>query len=177
MEIRDRILRETKRLTLELGVVPSLNTVAAAAEVSKGGLMHHFPTRVALLDGLAMEALTEIDQAMRDAAAAGNAVETWLAVSVPEGEDIALFRSMAVAHRALGEHGLTVMDAAIEATKRWEGYLAAELSDPALAHVIRLVGDGLMLNAATGLEVPTRADTESLTASFRRWAAGSTGPA
>ncbi|MGC5170054.1 hypothetical protein ACLQ2Q_05350 [Microbacterium sp. DT81.1] len=34
MEMRGRILRETRRLTIEGGSIPSLNAVAEAAEVS-----------------------------------------------------------------------------------------------------------------------------------------------
>ncbi|MCX2947889.1 hypothetical protein [Lentzea sp. NEAU-D7] len=36
-----------------------------------------------------------------------------------------------------------------EATRRWDRLLEAELGDLARAHVVRLVGDGLLLNALT----------------------------
>lgn len=170
MDVRERILREAKRLTIENGVVPSLNSVADAAGVSKGGLIHHFPTRRALVDGLALAALADADKAMADAAAGGRVVDTWLALSLPDGEDVALFRSMAVAHRALGELGSTAVEEANRASLRWERYVADEVGDATLARVIRLVGDGLMMNAVTALDTPTAEEIQTLASTMRSWA-------
>ena len=154
--MRSRLLAETRRLTLEYGVVPSLNTVAEAAGVSKGGLIHHFPTRAALVDGLAREALREIDDAMEAAAASGHAAAAWLRLAVPTGDEVELFRAMAVAHRAIEAPGTDTVTAASAATVRWEQLIADEVGDPLLARIIRLVGDGLALNALTG--VPAAVD-------------------
>ncbi|MFC0682324.1 TetR/AcrR family transcriptional regulator [Lysobacter korlensis] len=150
MDMRERILAETRRLTLHHGVVPSLNTVADAAGVSKGGLIHHFPTRAALVDGLAQQALADVDLAMTAAARAGTAASAWLRLSVPVGEDLEVFRAMAIAHHALGEPGTVTVQAATEAIRRWERLIAEEIGDRVLARIIRLVGDGLAMNALVG---------------------------
>jgi AcrR family transcriptional regulator len=154
MQMRDAILAEARRLTLERGVVPSLNAVAEAAGVSKGGLMHHFPTRAALVDGLAGQALDEVDRAMSAAAESGSAASAWLRLSVPAGEELELFRAMAVAHRALEAPGAATIAAATEATARWERMIADEVGDPVRARIIRLVGDGLAMNALAGVGAP-----------------------
>lgn len=154
MELRDRILDQTRRLTLELGVIPSLNAVADATGVSKGGLIHHFPTRAALVDGLARRALDEIDHAMTTAAAEGRAAATWLRLSVPAGDDLELFRAMSIAHRALARPDEGVLAASSAAIERWERLIADEVGDPVRARVIRLVGDGLAGNALAGLDDP-----------------------
>lgn len=154
MDLRDRILDHTRRLTLDLGVIPSLNAVAAASGVSKGGLMHHFPTRAALVDGLARRALDEIDRAMATAAAEGRAAAAWLSLSVPAGDDLELFRAMAVAHRALEHPGGGVLAESAAAVERWERLIADEVGDPVRARVVRLVGDGLAGNALAGLDDP-----------------------
>jgi AcrR family transcriptional regulator len=154
MDMRTRILSETRRLTLERGVVPSLNVVAEAAGVSKGGLIHHFPSRAALVDGLAGQALDEVDAAMREAAATGNAASAWLRLSVPTGDDLELFRAIAIAHRALEAPGAATVAAADEATARWERMIADEVGDAVRARVIRLVGDGLAMNALAGVGAP-----------------------
>lgn len=165
MELRDRILDQTRRLTLEHGVIPSLNAVADAAGVSKGGLTHHFPTRAALVDGLARRALDEIDHAMTTAAAEGRAAATWLRLSVPAGDDLELFRAMAIAHRALAQPDEGVLAASSAAIERWERLIADEVGDPVRARVIRLVGDGLAGNALAGLDDPaTREGLEALIA-------------
>ena len=152
MELRDRILSAARRLALEQSVLPSLNAVASAAEVSKGGLVHHFPTRAALVRGLAEAALAEIDEAMRAAAEHGTAAETWLRISVPSGDDVRLFRALAIAHRTVETPGDSVAAAAREAVLRWEAMIADELGDATRANVIRLVGDGLAANVIAGIE-------------------------
>jgi len=161
------MLAEARRLTLEQGVIPSLNAVAAAAEVSKGGLVHHFPSRAALVEGLAGLAIDEVDDAMRAAAALGAAAETWLRISVPTGEDVRLFRALAVTHRAVESPGDRVAVAARDAVYRWEAMIADELGDAGRAHVVRLVGDGLAANVIAGIEpAPTPDQLEVLIAAL-----------
>ena len=155
MELRDRVLHEARRLTLERGVIPSLNVVAEAAGVSKGGLIHHFPTRAALVDGLARQALDEIDMALTAAAETGAVVSAWLRLSVPAHDEVQLYRAMAVAHRALEAQSAATIAVATEALERWERLIADEVGDPIRAHVIRLVGDGLAMNAFAGTGTPS----------------------
>ena len=62
----------------------TINDVARAAGVSKGGLLHHFPSKMALLDGLFDDLTTKFDQAideeMRgDAVAHGRFTRAYLA--------------------------------------------------------------------------------------------------
>jgi AcrR family transcriptional regulator len=167
MDRRSRMLAEARRLTLEQGAIPSLNAVAAAAEVSKGGLVHHFPSRAALVEGLAGAALEEVDEAMRAAAALGKAAETWLRISVPGGDDVQLFRALAIAHYAVESPGDPVAASAREAVRRWEEMIARELGDAGRAHVVRLVGDGLAANLIAGIEpAPTPERLEMLIATL-----------
>lgn len=163
MDRRALILTAARELTLERGVIPSLNETAAAAGVSKGGLVHHFPTRAALVQGLAMASLEEVDAAMVAASAEGRAAETWLRMSVPTGEDVAVFRAMAVAHRAVEAPGDAVATASQEAIGRWESMIRDEVGDAGRARVIRLVGDGLFANVIAGIEqAPTAAELDAL---------------
>lgn len=165
MDRRSLILDAARRLTLERGVVPSLNDVAAAAGVSKGGLVHHFPSRAALVQGLAIAALEEVDAAMVTAAGEGRAAEAWVRLSVPTGDDVPLFRAMAIAHRAVEAPGDDVAAAAQQAIARWEGMIQKETGDPVRARVIRLVGDGLAANVIAGIEpAPTSEHLDALLA-------------
>jgi AcrR family transcriptional regulator len=53
-ETRARLLRAAVEQISEHGILDlTLDQVAAAAGVSKGGLLHHFPSKLALLEGLA----------------------------------------------------------------------------------------------------------------------------
>jgi AcrR family transcriptional regulator len=163
MTMAEQILDVARRLTLERGVVPSLNEVAAAAGVSKGGLVHHFRSRSALVDGLARQALDEIDRALAEAAGRGEVVATWFRLSVPHGEEVELYRAMAVAHRTLESPGTDTVAAAAGAIERWEALIADEVGDPVLARVVRLVGDGLAMNVLAGTsDPPTPAELDRL---------------
>lgn len=119
--------------------------------MSKGGLMHHFPTRTALVVGLARQALDEVDAAMVAAAAAGAAARTWLELSLPDDNDRALMQALASSFRPTDdEFGPLLRDSAI-AIERWEALIASEVGDKIQAHAIRLVGDALVANSLVGL--------------------------
>ena len=149
--MRHRLLQEARRLTLADASVPSLNTLAVAAGVSKGGLVHHFPTRAALVDGLARAAIAEVDDVMSAAAAAGTASVTWLRLAAPQPDDVDLFRALAAAYQSIDDDGTGTLTAAAEAATRWEALIAAEVGDALTARVIRLLGDGITFNALVGI--------------------------
>ena len=71
MSNRTRILQTARALAVETGSIPSLDDVAEHAGVSKGGLMYHFRSRAALTEGVAMQAIEEMDQALAAAAERG----------------------------------------------------------------------------------------------------------
>lgn len=163
--MRDHVLATARTLTIATGVVPSLNAVVAAAGVSKGGLMHHFPTRTDLIVGLARMSLDEIDAAMTDAAARGDAAPTWLRLSRPDASERALLQALAVSFRSSDPKSAVLLDEARSALARWERMIEEEVGDAMRARVIRLVGDGLVANAIAGVE-PEPVDLAALYASL-----------
>ncbi|WP_411035640.1 TetR/AcrR family transcriptional regulator [Shinella sp. BYT-45] len=63
--VRRQLLEVAARLSLEKG--PSsvtLDAVSQAAGVSKGGLLHHFPNKLSLLDGLFDDLTEKLDRAI-----------------------------------------------------------------------------------------------------------------
>jgi len=149
MSNREQILRTARRLAVETGSVPSLDVIAVQAGVSKGGLMHHFRSRAALLDGLAEQAIQETDQALADAAVGGEVVETWLRLSASR-EEADLYRALLVSFADAGPMAESLMQRSAEASRRWESMLADEVGDPVAAVIIRLLGDGLVMDSAAG---------------------------
>ncbi|MCB5274045.1 hypothetical protein BJG92_01572 [Arthrobacter sp. SO5] len=148
MSNREHILQTVRRLAIETGSVPSMDAIAQQAGVSKGGLMHHFKSRAALVEGIAGQAIQDMDQALTAAAGRGNVVETWLRLSSSR-EEAALYRAMSI---LLTDHASMtdmLLQQAAEATGRWEQLFAAETGDPVAASVIRLLGDGMLLNSIT----------------------------
>jgi len=62
---RTRILRAAQEIAQEVGPASvSLDAVAAKAGVSKGGLLHHFPSKAALLRGLVEHQLARFETAL-----------------------------------------------------------------------------------------------------------------
>lgn len=148
MSNRERILQTVRRFAIDTGSVPSMDAIAQQAGVSKGGLMHHFKSRAALVEGIAVQAIQDMDQALTAAAGRGNVVETWLRLSSSR-EEAALYRAMLI---LLADHASmtdTLLQQAAEATGRWEQLFATETGDPVAASVIRLLGDGMLLNSIT----------------------------
>lgn len=142
-----------RELTVAEGGVPSLNGLAAAARVSKGGLVHHFPSRAALVDALARAALAEVDHLMVEAAKAGTAATTWVRLASPQPSEADLFRALAAAYSSIEDDRTGTLTAAAEATARWEALIAAEVGDVLTARAIRLLGDGITFNALVGTAV------------------------
>jgi AcrR family transcriptional regulator len=162
-DTRTSIIEATYALTLAGSAVPSLDAVVRAAGVSKGGLLHHFPTRVALLHGLVKwlgaKSIAWFDELCEN----GSAVDAWLTASTPKSEEMnevfVLFTTMQ-ALRAAGEVGDSGHEDFIahvdeRLTQEFDGPDANQR-----ALLIRLVGDGLFLSALLGQRVPeqSRAD-------------------
>jgi AcrR family transcriptional regulator len=156
-ETRDRILDAFEALLIAHGPrAATLDAVAAAAEVSKGGLLYHFPSKAALVEGqrarLAAYGVADV-AAMRSAPE--GASEFYLQGSENSGGP--LDRALVAAARLSddSEAASAVLD---ELRDGWYAALLEELGDPALAHVVQLVGDGMYYNAVTGIEDPTALD-------------------
>ncbi|OJT96167.1 TetR family transcriptional regulator [Metarhizobium album] len=66
--VRRQLVDVAAQLAFERGIgAVTLDAVSEAAGVSKGGLLHHFPGKVALLDGLFDRLVDELDAAIEAA--------------------------------------------------------------------------------------------------------------
>ncbi|MGW0026274.1 TetR/AcrR family transcriptional regulator [Rhodococcus sp. NPDC003383] len=154
-DTRDRILDALERTLLDVGVAQvTLEAVAAAAGVSKGGLLYHFPTKEAMLAAMVRRLGARSDERLAEAVAGGTRVAEWY-LSYPddlgEAAEISLFRSMVAAMRSAdGQHD-EVQRAVVEVMRSWDDGLQAEFDDPVDAEIVRLVGDGIYLGALLGL--------------------------
>lgn len=148
---RDRLLDAFEGLLIAHGPrAATLDAVAAAAEVSKGGLLYHFPSKAALVQGQRerLAALGEADVAAMRAAPEG-AAEFYLRGSMSSGGP--LDRAL-IASARLAEESDDDVTAVLDGLRQgWYDALLDELGDPAVAHVVQLVGDGMYYNAVTGV--------------------------
>jgi AcrR family transcriptional regulator len=147
---RQTILDHATQLVMAHGEVPSLNALAIAAGVSKGGLMHHFPTRDALLRALAVDAIAAVDAALEKSEVGIELLRTWLKLSIPDDQGVVLFQSMAsVFFKGKSRHG-QILSLSNEANQRWETSLAEALGSAEAARAARLLGDGLLFGSISG---------------------------
>ncbi len=139
---------------------PALDAVAAAAGVSKGGLLYHFDKQ-SLLHALITRAVQRFDERLTAAAADGVMAAAWLRLSVPGPGERTVYRAMLSTMRLTTAGELDLPAQVGEAEHRWQQMLTDELGDPVRARVVRLVGDGLFLAALTG-QPPTSGEVEHL---------------
>ncbi|MGW0175830.1 TetR/AcrR family transcriptional regulator [Rhodococcus sp. NPDC003322] len=151
---RDRILDALEKLLLTRGLAQvTLESVAAEAGVSKGGLLYHFHSKEALLAGMVRRLGERSDQQLTES---GRSVAEWYLQTMDTGatNELALFQSTIAALRSVdGRHG-EVQQAVIEMMRSWDDGLKAEIDDPVRAEIVRLVGDGIYLAALMGLPQP-----------------------
>ena len=159
LSARERILDAYGDLVAS-GEAPSLEKVAVAAGVSKGGLLYHFASTTALRDGLIDRALRDTDEAMLQAAASGQAARAWLRLSVPDEDQRRQWSGLLATVRLIGSDG-ALPALLLEHVERWQQLLTDELGDALHAHVVRLVGDGLLLQSLSGTP-PEPASVEAL---------------
>ncbi|MDN5915900.1 MAG: TetR family transcriptional regulator [Pseudonocardia sp.] len=167
---RDRVLDAYESLLLDQG--PSgatLDAVAAAAAVSKGGLLYHFGSKDALAGGL-LDRLRE--RSTRDAELMrtdpDGPVAYYLRTSVPGAASPAgLTRTYLATLRIADASGTAAREALAGVDADGLAALREEITDPVLAWLVQLVGDGLYLRTLTGAPLTGDVSVEELRAKLR----------
>jgi AcrR family transcriptional regulator len=167
MEQRERILEAVGELTTARRRLPSIMEVATEVGLTKQGVLHYFPTRSALDAAVVARAVARVDIAMREAAAApgGSPTATYLRLSSPDDGDCAAAVVVLAAAAQRPEGGLA--PEAQEAASQWETLITDEVGDAVRAEVVRLVGDGLFVEALITGVPPATERIERLVAHLR----------
>lgn len=151
---RDKVLDAFERLLVETGSrAATLDAVAARAGVSKGGLLYHFGSKDALVEGmverLRAQAADDVEQ-MRSAPQ--GPVEFYLETSVDSGSDFD--RALIAAARIAQENDHRAGSAMADIREGWFRVLHDHLDDEPLARTIQLIGDGLYFDDSSGFRDP-----------------------
>ncbi|WP_125613410.1 TetR/AcrR family transcriptional regulator [Specibacter cremeus] len=145
---RDRILQAYEDLLINDGARgATLDAVAAAAGVSKGGLLYHFKSKEALTAGLIakLRELAEADfEGMRNDPAGPS--DYYVRTSVLSGSTFD--RALLAAMRLAQEDDSNVRAAFTDIHAEWYRLLLADVGDAGVARAIMLIGDGLYYSAA-----------------------------
>ncbi|SHK81702.1 transcriptional regulator, TetR family [Pseudonocardia thermophila] len=163
---RDRVLDAYETLLIEKGVgAVTLDAVAAAANVSKGGLLYHFASKDALTEGV-LQRLRERSKADADAirSAPEGSVQYYVRTSAPGFASRSLARSYLAALRLADDSPTGRAARAALAEVDADGYAALcdDLGDPVLALLAQLIGDGLYLRTLAGTPLPPGITVEQL---------------
>lgn len=156
---RKRLLDAAEARLLKMG--PNglvLEAVAADAKVSKGGLLYHFRSKEALVDGLIERMLDDFDRAQdawvaKDRKRVGRWTRAYLASTVTDAglpaDNSAQLMSGILAAIDNDPTRLAVIRKRFAA---WHKRLEADGIDPVRATLVRLAADGLWLSALLGLQ-------------------------
>lgn len=145
---RDRVLDAYQDLLVTDGPQSAtLDAVAAAAGVSKGGLLYHFKSKEALTGGLLarLREYAELDfaaMAQDEQGCAAYYVRTSVFGSTP------FDKAIVAAHRLIHGDDDSVRQLFSGLHARWYELILSDLEDPATARAVMLLGDGLYYNAA-----------------------------
>lgn len=154
---RDRILDSLQGILVSVGYsAVTLDAVAREAQVSKGGLLYHFPSKAALMNGL-VQRLVELAEAEFEEAREGDegVVRVFLRTSLPQSpEERELYWALIAALRSHEELEEEAVQHVQYLFAHWRELLHEELTDPVLAEIILRAGDGLYMAAIAGLAPP-----------------------
>jgi AcrR family transcriptional regulator len=130
--------------------------VAAAAGLSKGGALHHFPTKRALIEALIARALDAFEsdfetRAARDPEPAGRWTRAFISASIPAraGEGSPLYRMTAAVNAAIAQDA-DLLNPVRRRYVVWQKRLMEDGIDPVMATLVRLAVDGLWLSEVAG---------------------------
>lgn len=177
-DTRDRLLDAAETVVAARGVSAlSLDAVAAEAGVSKGGLLHHFRSKEALLAGLVERMAGEM-RATFDAVVAAEApgpgrhtrgVIAWALHRAPDGAE----RDLRIAATLLSAHAHDPR--LIDPIRAEHARIRARVEDdglpPGHAHAVLAAADGLFLARVFGLWAPSTVQAGAIEGVMRALAA------
>lgn len=167
---RDRILDAFQDLLIEHGErSATLEAVAQRAGVSKGGLLYHFGSKVALIDGLSQRlgALVEVDIDSMRAHPAGPIdyfVRTSVSTEGPFDRCILAAARLAQGAHPAARYALKAAQAA------WLDVISETIQDPGVARTIMLIADGIYYNSSMGAGSLNEQEMDELVATVHRLA-------
>ncbi|MFD9907022.1 TetR/AcrR family transcriptional regulator [Streptomyces sp. NPDC059063] len=164
--MRNRLLNAAERLLVKQGVdAIRLDAVAAEAGVSKGGLLYHFPSKQALVQGVVERLVDRFEEVLPGPdAPPGAFTRAWLDASIPadapEGEATPS-DSVPVALLAAA-NGPAVLDILQARYRSWHERLERDGLPPGVATLVRMAVDGWWTARLLGLADPKGAEHRRL---------------
>ncbi|TCO62242.1 TetR/AcrR family transcriptional regulator [Actinocrispum wychmicini] len=157
--LRERVLDATVRLILAKGTdAVRLEDVASEAGVSKGGLLHHFRSKQALIEGVLRRQIAIFEAVLPPSnSPPGSFTKAWLDAAIPLTEPRRGDPSdqVAVALLCAISGGSETLDVLREHYEQWQERLVTDGLEPATATLVRFAVDGWWTSRILGLAPPT----------------------
>ena len=155
---RREILNAANQIVINLGVESlTLEATARAAGLSKGGLLYHFPTKQALIEGMIRHYLQRFESDLQSSARSiptdqrGRLTRAYLETTFADNERTPRLNAGLLAAIATDPSLLSPVQ---ESFADWVAVLDQDQLDPVTATIIRLAADGLWLVELFGLAPP-----------------------
>lgn len=163
---RKAILDAANQIVQERGVDHlTLKLTAQEAGVSKGGLLHHFPNKEALIQGMIQDYLDRFTADFNQASeqhgpeTSGRWTRAYLHTTLEDHRRTPRMSSGLLAGVAINPDLLAPMQ---ETFKEWVKLLDEDGIDPVVATIIRLAVDGLWMVKLFGLAAPDKEMQENI---------------
>lgn len=163
---REHILDTYVNLLIHTGErAATLDAVATAAKVSKGGLLYHFSSKKALLEALAERTVTLAEEDFDTMAQAPEGASAYyINSSIPSNNPFD--RALIALSRLAQNNNELAQRTLARVQEGWYSLILAELGDEHIARAVLLLGDGMYYNAAFG-GATTSAQTADILTSDR----------
>ncbi|AUI62439.1 TetR/AcrR family transcriptional regulator [Amycolatopsis sp. BJA-103] len=154
---KERILDSYEEILIEQGPGGiTLEAVAAHAGVSKGGLLYHFGSKEALVDGLLERLALLSEEDLERARNAPEGVVSWyLRTAITDVTQRKPLHRTTMATIRIMLNEPRVSEVVQVYNQRVHDLISEHVDDPLTAELVILVGDGLYLRAALGRDDPS----------------------
>jgi AcrR family transcriptional regulator len=166
--VRDRILDAAERVVGDVGAARmTLDVVAQAGGVSKGGLLYHFPSKESLLGALAQRYVANMEQCIEtakgDLSQSDHSRDLKACIVGLLGTDArAKAAGMGAALLATAANNLTLLEVIRERIAAYTAELAATDADFPRAAIVTLAVDGLMMRESLRISPFTEEQRERI---------------
>lgn len=153
---RERVLDAYEALLIDDGErAATMDAVAAAAGVSKGGLLYHFPSKAAMESAYIERMLRLADEDIASLRSAPDGpVAAFIRTSAATGDP--LDRALTAVGRMAAGNSEPASTAMRDLRARWYSFLGEHITDEASLRLVMLVADGVWFN--TTLDIGSAED-------------------
>ena len=162
---RERILEAAERIVTDIGAARlTLDGVAQAAGVSKGGLLYHFPSKESLLGALAQRYVDSMDHCMEAAKSGlqeGSSRDLKACILGVLGSD-PRSKGMGAVLLATAANDMTLLEVIRERIAEYTAEIEANSEDFSRAAIVSLAVDGLKLRESLRISPFTESQREEI---------------